>query len=164
MTFFKTFSDRLLIEFPALQSHEARLFSHAQRLDAVIADQCNKSINVTKTFEYYTFDVMGDVHFGMDFGMLKSKKYDKAVNVLMGGMDLFGPFTPVPWLFHIARLIPGLQKDWFLYRAWSDQRLRSRLSRHNDIKSDDQDSVKSKDVSHSSIAIVKRRRLTEDRA
>ena len=112
----------------ALQNHEPYIYPHAQRLENLIATLSAKPFNVTQVFEYYTFDVMGEINFGVHFDMLEKKKPDPAVEVFKKGTTLMGPFTPVPWLFHVTVSIPGLQGDWLAFRQWADQTLRTRLA------------------------------------
>lgn len=85
-------------------------------------------MNVTRFFEYYTFDVMGDVNFGIDLDMLITEKPDPAVQIFKQGMKLFGPATPVPWAFRVAASVPGLQRGWHDYRGWADRKLKASLS------------------------------------
>lgn len=84
-------------------------------------------MNVTKKLGYYVFDVMGSVNFGFSFNMLATGKQDPAVEVFKKGMHWMSPFTPVPFLSHIFKSIPGAQKDWFAFRGWGNRLLQERL-------------------------------------
>lgn len=86
-----------------------------------------KPINVTELFEYYTFDVMGAVNFGVQFDCLKKRRFIETASLFKEGTKVLGPFTPVPWLFRITASVPGLQKNWLAFRSWADRRLRARL-------------------------------------
>ena len=70
---------------------------------------------------------MGDVSFGLTFEMLKHGRSHAAIEKYQEGIAVLGPMTPVPWLFHIAFSIPGLQRGWRTFRAWANNQLQLRL-------------------------------------
>lgn len=66
-----------------------------------------QSVNASRWFNFYSFDVMGDLAFGKSFNMLKSGEQHYALKVLVDGMRPLGILTPVPWLFPLLLRIPG---------------------------------------------------------
>lgn len=94
----------------------------------MIASKQGHPVDFTDVFGLFAFDVMGDINFGHKFDMVKNGKMADWLATFKEGMFLFGPFTPLPWLFHLAIRIPGMQKDWLNFKAWSDARLTERLA------------------------------------
>ena len=111
----------------ALREHEHRVLSHVQELDTKLASFGNEPVNITKWFEYFTFDTMGEISFGLSWDTMKSEESRIAIDMYQEGSMVLGPATPVPWLFHILFSIPGLQKGWRKYRSWADNQLRLRI-------------------------------------
>ena len=101
---------------------------YSKQLEARIESLAGKPVNVTQVFEYYTFDVMGDMSFSVKFNMLKEGRVDPSVQLFKNGMALMDPLTPVPWIFHTAVSIPGFQRDWRNLKSWANQTLRTRLN------------------------------------
>jgi len=120
-----TSADKLLLI--ALRAQEPRVMRYLNQLESLLSSTSGTPINVTEKLGYYVFDVMGSVNFGFSFNMLDTGKQDPVVEVFKKGMFWMGPFTPVPFLFHIVKSIPGAQKDWFRFRAWGDRLLQDRL-------------------------------------
>lgn len=111
----------------ALRAQEPHLNGYVDQLIALIASHNEKPLDFTETFGFFAFDVMGDINFGFKFDCMKNNKQDWWLATFREAMFLFGPFTPLPWLFHILTSIPGAQRDWIAFKAWSDGLLRKRL-------------------------------------
>ena len=108
-----------LTDKTALGSYEGRVIYHIDKLDQSINSSLGRAIDVTKLFGFFSFDVMGDLSFGKQFGMLESEKEHFAVNTLRQGMLALGLFTPAPWLFVILITTPGLMRGWNKMIDWS---------------------------------------------
>jgi cytochrome P450 len=55
----------------ALRDYEPRVVNYTDQLLAQIQATSGRPINVTDWFNFYSFDVMGDLAFGKSFNMLK---------------------------------------------------------------------------------------------
>lgn len=113
---------------PALKAQEPYLSQFVEQLCILIASKQGQTVDFTEIFSLFAFDVMGDINFGYKFNMIKNGKMSDWLANFKEGMFLFGPFTPLPWLFHLAIRIPGMQKDWLAFKTWSDSKLRERLA------------------------------------
>lgn len=78
------FSDR------ALRGYERRIETHSDELVRQIGAFSSGSVDVSKWFNLYSFDVMGDLAFGKGFGMLQSGEEHYAVKLLQAGMEAQG--------------------------------------------------------------------------
>lgn len=112
----------------ALKAQEPYLSEHVEGLCNLIASKQGQEIDFTDIFSLFAFDVMGDINYGFKFDMVKDGKINDWLILFKKGALLFGPATPLPWLFHVAVSIPGLQKDWLTFKAWSNGRLTERLA------------------------------------
>ena len=111
----------------ALQQHEDKILHHAQILDAAISKTPNEPVNVTVFFEYFGFDVMGDVGYNKSFGMLESQKSHYAIETFKGGTIVLGTLSPIPWLIHTLFSLPFLAKGWEMYSTWAHEELQNRI-------------------------------------
>lgn len=73
---------------------------------------------------------MGELAFSRSFGMLQSQKWHHAIGMLRKGLELVGPFTPVPWLTRIAFDIPILPtvRNFLKMEDWCARRMDERIS------------------------------------
>lgn len=83
-------------------------------------------MNVSKWFNFYSFDVMGDLGFGQPFDMLKSGKSHWAINLLNEGMDPVGFCFP-PWFFRTLLAIPGAATGYFRFINFCTKQLDDRM-------------------------------------
>jgi len=67
-------------------------------------------MNVSKWFNYYSFDVMGDLAFGKSFDMLKNDQEHWAVALMNTGLEALSFLFPI-WLFRVLISVPGLLRD-----------------------------------------------------
>jgi tryprostatin B 6-hydroxylase len=74
------------------------------------ASSSGSPVNVSKWFNYYSFDIMGDLAFGKSFDMLKNDQEHWAVALMNTGLEALAFLFPA-WLFRVLISIPGLLKD-----------------------------------------------------
>ncbi|KAL8831711.1 MAG: hypothetical protein Q9170_005173, partial [Blastenia crenularia] len=111
----------------ALRDYESRLNHFAIQLQQVIRQSNGSSIDVSKLFYLYSFDVMSDLAFGEPLNMLISDENHFVVGLLQDGMDLLGPLSPVPWLVRIGLSIPYVASNFKTLLAWSAKKLQYRI-------------------------------------
>lgn len=80
-----------------------------------------------KYFNYFGYDVMGDLAFGNDFGMLSSGEEHFAVNLLNEGMQPMAMLFPT-WFFRTLTAIPQLAAGYWKFIAYCSQQLDNRLN------------------------------------
>lgn len=117
----KAFSDK------ALRGYQQRIKTYQDRLIASIASFGDQPLNITKYFNSYGFDVMGDLAFGKSFDMLLSNEGHWAINLLTQGLEPLGLVLPV-WFFRMLLGIPSLTKDWWKFINYCSQMLDQRMT------------------------------------
>lgn len=85
-----------------------------------------KPVNAAEWFNYYSFDVMGDLAFAKSFDMLKNGQSHWAIKLLNNGQRGIGIFGSVPWLFGILSKIPGLTKGFHKFIKFCDDMMDNR--------------------------------------
>lgn len=117
----------------ALRDYEGRIKPYGDKLLERLKEMQNKPINVTKWFNYFTFDTMGDLAFGESFAMLEEGKEHWAIKLLNEGMEplhlmcmlhlcadldflrkLTNHQVP-PWIFRILTAIPGAAAGYWQF-------------------------------------------------
>lgn len=85
-----------------------------------------KALNSSLWFNYYSFDVMGELAFGESFDMLtKGEKHD-AIKLLEEGQRPLGIFSPMPWLMMIMMKIPGASDGYLKWLAYCEGQAKKR--------------------------------------
>lgn len=91
-----------------------------------LAKREGQPVNATDWFNFYSFDVMGDMAWGKSFNMLRDgvKHYFmKSLHADMAGVGLFGHLM---WMFPILLATPILNSDnkkfWVWLTAQVDER------------------------------------------
>lgn len=91
---------------PALHNYEDRVISHALELVRQIQARSDQPINVSAWFNYFSFDVMGDLAFGKSFDMLKSGTTHQIISTMEKAMTPIGLISPIPWIIPIFANTP----------------------------------------------------------
>lgn len=111
----------------ALRGYEDRIKTFQDKLIARIASCRDPSVNVTKYFGLYSFDVMGDLAFGTSFDMLTSDEEHWAIKLLHKGLEPVGFLFPT-WFFRVVVSIPRLMNDWWRFINYCAQMLDQRMT------------------------------------
>ncbi|KIW07631.1 uncharacterized protein PV09_01577 [Verruconis gallopava] len=112
----------------ALRNYQQRVQPYADQLLRRIEEMKGKPVNVAQLFNFFGYDVMGDLAFGKDFGMLQSGEQHYAVTLLNEGMQPFAIFPPV-WFFRILAAIPGMAAGYHKFVKYCDDQLQERLKK-----------------------------------
>lgn len=104
----------------ALRDYEPRVAHYTDQLIAAIERSLGKPMNVTDWFNYYSFDIMGDLSFGKSFNMLVDGKAAYILKQLHSDMKSIGLFSRLTWLFPFFKRIPGLNADYLNHWSWID--------------------------------------------
>lgn len=118
----EAFSDK------ALRGYEERMKGYRAKLMSRIGDHADSGslVDVNKWFNFFTFDVMGDLAFGSSFGMLETSEQHWALSVLQRGMKPLSFHFPM-WLFRVGLDLPVLSRDWFSFMSYSNERIAQRM-------------------------------------
>ena len=110
----------------ALHGYKPRIELHAKQLEDQMAGSVGKATNVSLWFNYYSFDVMGDLTFGHSFDMLKTGKEHFLLSLLENGQKALGIIGPLPWLFIILTKIPFISAEIKTFQEWCESQMLGR--------------------------------------
>jgi hypothetical protein len=103
---------------------ESNIASLVQQIDGHNAKR--ETVNVSRWFNYLSFDVMGDVGFGKSFGMLDKGEKVEVLKKLEDGQKGLGVFGVVPWLFMILTKIPSIRQEHDVFVEWCSRQILDR--------------------------------------
>lgn len=83
-------------------------------------------MDMSKWFNFYSFDVMGDLGFNTSFHMLDSGETHWAIKLLNEGMDPIGAQLPT-WFFRLLIAIPGAAGDFWKFIKYCSDQLEARM-------------------------------------
>ncbi|KAJ4289805.1 hypothetical protein N0V90_011136 [Kalmusia sp. IMI 367209] len=110
----------------AIRSFESRIVVYNEALMNRLSESAGQPINASKWANYYSYDVMGELAFGKDFGMLKSGEERFAVSLLDEAMDIHGFKFPT-WLFRMLIFTPGLMGVYWKFIKYCDEQLATKM-------------------------------------
>ena len=114
--------------FKAVQGYQTRVLHSANDLDNAFSQLAGQPMNISVWFQYFAFDVMGELGFGKTFNQVRTAKSHFETDFLRNGMSLLAIVTPVPWLYHLGCSIPGLTRDWEELLSWSARQAERKVS------------------------------------
>ena len=115
----------------ALRDYEPKVKVFNDKLVERIKEHGSGPINASKWFNLYSFDVMGELAFGKDYGMLDSGERHWALNILIEGMEAVPPRLP-PWCFRILVNIPFATQGLFKFLKFCRDELEWRINNKGD--------------------------------
>lgn len=98
-----------------------------------IRARAGEPINASKWFNYYSFDVMGDLAFGKSFDMLKNGETHFVMKLIQEGLKPLGFLTPVPWAIPIMANAPLLGSAYRRLFEWCAQQVDLRQQMKVDV-------------------------------
>ncbi|OAG39457.1 hypothetical protein AYO21_06285 [Fonsecaea monophora] len=111
----------------SLREYEPRVERYTQSLVEQIRAFSGQPVNAAQWFNYYSFDVMGDLAYAKDFDMLKSGQKHWAIEILNAGQRGIGIFGPVPWLFLILEKFPPITKEFRKFIKFCEDMMEERM-------------------------------------
>lgn len=87
-------------------------------------------MNVNDVMSWFSFDAMGEVVFGEDFGMMANRRTSDAIAQQKGALALIGPISDTPWIAQAAfSFVPfvGKVKSWFKMVEFCEESMRKRM-------------------------------------
>lgn len=83
-------------------------------------------LDVATLFNFYSFDVMGDLAFGKGFDMLKEGVVHYYMESVHANMLAVSAFSHLVWIFPLLKAIPGLNGEHLRFQAWLEEQVRLR--------------------------------------
>ncbi|KAJ5751603.1 hypothetical protein N7520_008520 [Penicillium odoratum] len=116
----------------ALRGYEKRIRVYRQKLFDQLMAREGETVNAIQWFNFYAYDVMGDLAFARSFDMLDDNENHWAIQVLLDGLGPLEYMIPV-WLLRLFLGIAMLSKDWWQFGKFCNDRLMHRLKNTPDI-------------------------------
>jgi tryprostatin B 6-hydroxylase len=114
------FSDKALREYESVVSgFNKQLLEKFGKLEG-------QAVNVSTWFNLYSFDIMGRLAFGKEYGMVEAGERHWALDLLVEGMELTGFRIPV-WLSRVMMAIPGLTAGYWKFIKFCQDELKWRV-------------------------------------
>jgi tryprostatin B 6-hydroxylase len=95
----------------AIRDYEVEIQSFNDKLATKIAEHGDQPVNLTKWFNLFSFDAMGLLAFGRDYGMLDKGEKPHELEMLDEGMQPLAYRLPL-WFFRLLTAIPGLSAGY----------------------------------------------------
>ncbi|KAJ5772307.1 hypothetical protein N7520_002836 [Penicillium odoratum] len=103
----------------ALRDYEPRVAYYSAKLIQAIEKDIGKPMNMTKWFNFYSIDVMGDLSLGKSFDMLADGNDKYFYTQLHADMKMIGLFSHLMWLFPFFKRIPLINADYLKFDIFS---------------------------------------------
>ncbi|CRK18662.1 hypothetical protein BN1708_012423 [Verticillium longisporum] len=117
----------------ALRDYEPRVRTYTNQLLTQIDAKKHGAINVSKEFNLYSFDVMGNLAFGKNFGLIMSQKMHPAMELLQATTALSGMLMHMSWVVLFGRNVPLLTRHLKSFERWLDEQTKERMENEPDI-------------------------------
>ncbi|PIG82069.1 cytochrome P450 [Aspergillus arachidicola] len=91
----------------SLSVYEPRVIAQAKKLTAQVEANQGEPLDVTTWSMLFTFDIMGDIGFGKDFGNLTTGRAHSAISAVRDHMRVIAVVSHLPWLLNMLGKIPG---------------------------------------------------------
>ena len=111
----------------ALREYEPKVKIFNDKLVERIKEHGTGPINFSKWINLYSFDVMGRLAFGKDYGMLDSGERHWALDLLVEGMEATPPRLPT-WCFRVLIGIPFAAQGLFKFLKFCRDELEWRVN------------------------------------
>ncbi|KAL3471262.1 cytochrome P450 [Aspergillus californicus] len=110
----------------ALRGYEERVVRYNECLVRQIEAVDGKPFNISKWFNFWSFDVMGDLAFGQSFNMLESAKSHWATDLLSASQE-GAAFNFPPWFVRVLFATPGLRNPYYRFLAFCAEQINNRM-------------------------------------
>jgi cytochrome P450 len=112
----------------ALREYEPRLNRHALALMTQLKEQAKKPyVRVTDWFNFYSFDVMGDIGFSRSFGMVEKGEEDPMIKLLHASMQPLAIFSHLTWCLALLTRTKTGAKPLVAHVEWTREVIRKRV-------------------------------------
>jgi hypothetical protein len=90
-------------------------------------------VNVSLWFNYYSFDVMGDLTYGKSFDMLESGKSHWAIDILNEGIGYMGVIGYATWLVILFSQMPIITRNQRRFLKFCADQMDERIATKRDL-------------------------------
>lgn len=109
----------------ALRTYEPRIKALVDQLMNQFSKQ-KGPVNATAWSMYLTFDVMGEVGLGQDFGSVASGTEHPAIKAIHDHLLILGIVSHLPWLLNLASRIPGATAGYAEFFRYCDTQVNTK--------------------------------------
>ncbi|KAJ3538809.1 hypothetical protein NM208_g5743 [Fusarium decemcellulare] len=117
----------------ALRDYEPRVARYTDLLISRIEESSGKVFDASKWFNFYSFDVMGDLAFGKSFNMLKEGVVHYYMKSVHTNMLLVSAFSHLVWMFPLFKETPGLNGEHIKFQKWLSAQVVERQKNKPDL-------------------------------
>lgn len=113
--------------------YRPRIADLAQVLSQTIADYRGAAVDIDEVMSWFSFDAMGEVLFGEDFNLTRSKSMHPGIVHRDRALSILGPLEGAIWIarlgFSLAPFL-GRVKDWFKMVEFCNDQTSKRIQVH----------------------------------
>lgn len=110
----------------ALTTYQKRVKEKSDLLTKQMQERAVQPVNITKWAMFYSFDVIGEVAFGKDFGNLVTGTEHSALQPIHEHIKVFGVLSPLPWLMNILTSIPSASSKFTEIFSFCENEIRAK--------------------------------------
>ncbi|KAK7946711.1 uncharacterized protein PG986_011032 [Apiospora aurea] len=111
--------------------YRPRIAALAERVSLSLLNGC-APVDVGEVMSWFSFDAMGDVLFGEDFGLISSRSLHPGIASRDKALSLLGPLEGAIWIARLGFLlnpILGWAQAWYDMLAFCEEQTRKRTQR-----------------------------------
>ncbi|KAH7136986.1 averantin oxidoreductase [Dactylonectria estremocensis] len=117
----------------ALRDYEPRVAKYTNQLLEKIEETKGLPFDASTLFNFYSFDVMGDLAFGKSFDMLKDGVVHYFMKSVHANMLAVSAFSHLVWIFPLFKEIPGLNHEHLKFQSWLSSQVVERQKNKPDL-------------------------------
>jgi cytochrome P450 family 628 len=118
-----------------MREYESRVIKYTDQLESALASHNGAPVNASDFFNWFSFDVMGDLTFGQSFGGLEQQRTHWAITAIHDSNAALGLLGPIPWLIHLMTKLPNFMNPMYKLLLFSEQSVEKR--KQMDLKEPD---------------------------
>lgn len=110
----------------ALRDYEPRVHEYTRQLLDRLAESCGQPIDMATWFNFYSFDVMGDLAFGKRLNMLRDGVVHYYMEAVHGSQVFIAAYSHLIWLTPLLKAIPILNREYTQFQNWLEEQVQLR--------------------------------------
>ncbi|GAP88817.1 putative cytochrome P450 [Rosellinia necatrix] len=123
----------------AMNDYHPRIIALVRELSSCIGSFKANPVDIDKVMSWYSWDIMGEVLFGEDFNLTKSKITHPSIEHRDRALALAGPLGDAIWIALLGfQILPpvGRVNDWHRMMEFCEDHMKLRLKRGDNGKTD----------------------------
>ncbi|KAG5917360.1 hypothetical protein E4U42_007267 [Claviceps africana] len=117
----------------ALRDYEPRVTKYTRLLLRNVEENQGIPFEASKWFNFYSFDVMGDMAFGENFDMLRTGQAHRFMKLIHKHLIMIGIFNHLIWMFPLFRAMPILNREDAAVQDWLIKQVSHRQKNRPDV-------------------------------